>query len=62
MASKPPPRTPLAGGALIALGAMGGAVIGQLLWEPIPGVLIGTGVGVAVAVGMWLLNVRSRRG
>lgn len=62
MASKPPIRTPLAGGFLIAAGAMGGAVIGQLLQEPIPGFLIGTAAGVALAVAMWLLDVRSRRG
>ena len=62
MASKPPSRTSLAGGALIAFGALGGAMVGQLLWQPIPGVLIGTAAGVAVSVAMWLFNVRSRRG
>ncbi|MFA6117225.1 MAG: hypothetical protein WC729_24720 [Sphingomonas sp.] len=58
MASKPPTRTPLAGGVLIALGALGGAVIGQFLYEPIPGLLIGIGLGVAVSIAMWLLNFR----
>jgi uncharacterized membrane protein len=58
MASKPPTRTPLAGGALIALGALGGAVIGQLLYAPIPGLLIGTGLGIAVSIAMWLLNLQ----
>ncbi len=58
MASKPPTRTPLAGGALIAIGALGGAVIGQLLYEPIPGLLIGTGIGIALSIAIWLLNLR----
>ncbi|MEO7170431.1 hypothetical protein NDN01_14645 [Sphingomonas sp. QA11] len=58
MASKPPTRTPLAGGVLIALGAMGGAVTGLFLYEPVPGFLIGTGIGIALAVAIWLLNVR----
>lgn len=62
MASKPPTRTPLAGGFLIACGAMGGAIIGQLLYEPIPGFLIGTAAGVGISVAMWFFNVRSRRG
>ena len=58
MASKPPSRTPLAGGALIALGAMGGAVIGQLLYEPIPGLLTGIGLGVVASIAMWWFNLR----
>jgi len=59
MASKPPTRTPLAGGALIAFGAIGGAVIGQLMYEAIPGLLIGTGIGVAVSIAMWWFNTRA---
>ena len=58
MASKPPTRTPLAGGALIALGALGGAMIGQFLYEPIPGLLIGIGLGVAVSIAMWWFNLQ----
>ena len=62
MASRPPPRTPLAGGALIALGALGGTLMGQLLYAPIQGLLVGTAIGVAISVAMWLLDVRSKRG
>jgi hypothetical protein len=58
MARKPPTRTPLAGGALIAFGAMAGAIVGLYSGQPSSGFLIGTGGGVAIAVAMWLFNVR----
>ncbi|MES1972496.1 MAG: hypothetical protein V4472_08525 [Pseudomonadota bacterium] len=58
MASTPPTRTPLAGGALIAFGAMAGAAIGLFRGEPTVGFLIGTGAGIALAIAIWLLNLR----
>ncbi|MDB5705869.1 MAG: hypothetical protein JWN66_2985 [Sphingomonas bacterium] len=58
MSSKPPSRTPLAGGVLIAIGAMGGAVIGQHYHEPIPGFLIGVGTGIALSLLIWLVDLR----
>ena len=58
MASKPPKRTPLAGGAPIAIGALGGAFIGFFLGEATPGVLIGTGAGIAIAIAIWLFDLR----
>ena len=58
MASKPPARNPIAGGALIAIGAMGGAVIGLSRGEVTAGFLIGVGAGAAVALIIWLLDRR----
>ena len=58
MASRPPSRTPLAGGSLIALGAMGGAAVGFAVGEATPGFLVGAGGGVAVSVLIWLIDRR----
>lgn len=44
---------PVAGGALIALFALGGAAIGFLFGEATPGVLIGIATGVALALLIW---------
>lgn len=54
----PPASPPAAGGALIALGAIGGAVIGFLIGEATPGFLIGTGIGIVIAVLLWLRDRR----
>ena len=56
---RPASRFPAAGGALIALGAMGGAAIGFAMGEATPGFLIGIGSGIAAAILIWL---RDRRG
>jgi len=58
MARNSAPRSPAAGGALIALGAMGGAIAGFFLGEATPGFLIGTALGIGLAVAIWLLNIR----
>ena len=58
MASKPPTRNPVAGGALIAIGAMGGAVIGLSRGQVTAGFLIGIGAGAAIALAIWLLDRR----
>lgn len=50
MAPHPPPA---AGGALIALGALGGAAIGFLFGQATPGVLIGGAAGIAAALLIW---------
>lgn len=56
--AEPTPRTPLAGGALIAIGAMGGALIGLFAGEATPGLLIGGGGGIALAILIWLVDLR----
>lgn len=47
------PRSPAGGGALIALGAVGGAAIGFVLREPTLWFLIGLGTGGLGAALLW---------
>ena len=56
MASTPPTRTPVAGGALIALGAIAGAVIGLFRGQVTAGFLIGLAAGAAIALAIWLVD------
>lgn len=51
-------RSPAAGGVLIAIGAIGGAIVGMFLGEPSKGFLIGTGAGIGMAIAIWLLDLR----
>jgi hypothetical protein len=53
--SKRPPR---AGGAAIALLAIGGVVIGNHFGQASIGLLAGFGSGVAIALALWLLDRR----
>jgi hypothetical protein len=57
MASKPP-RNPVAGGALIAIGAIGGSIIGMSRGQVSAGFLIGIGAGAAIALIIWLFDRR----
>lgn len=45
---------PQAGGALLALATVIGAVAGTILGQPSIGVLAGVGAGVVLAVAVWL--------
>ncbi|MEO9130595.1 MAG: hypothetical protein ABI240_05240 [Sphingomonas sp.] len=58
MASKPPPRNTVAGGVLIAIGALGGTLIGLSQGQVTAGFLIGTGAGAVIAIAIWLLDRR----
>lgn len=60
MAEPTPSRSPIAGGALIALGALGGAVIGFIAGQPTPGLLIGLGTGASLSLLIWLGDRRRR--
>ena len=52
-----PPRSPnAAGGIFLALGAIGGAVLGMMTAQPTMGLLAGFGAGLAVAVTLWLVQ------
>jgi len=52
-----PSRSPAAGGFLIALGAIGGAATGLFYTgQPTRDFLIGTGLGIVVAVIIWLVD------
>lgn len=51
---KSPPR--LAGGIFIALGLLAGAVGGVVMNQPSAGMVIGFGVGSAIALLVWLFD------
>lgn len=49
-----PSRSPIAGGAPLALSIIAGAVIGLVIGQPSLGILIGAAAGVAIALAVWL--------
>jgi hypothetical protein len=49
----PAPKARQAGGILLALGLMLGAVTGVVLGQPSAGLLIGGGIGAALAFLLW---------
>ena len=51
-------RSAQAGGIFLTLGILAGAVAGVATGNPMRGVLIGTGLGIAAAVLLWLLDRR----
>lgn len=53
--SRPPQR---GGGILIALGLILGAGIGAAFGQPSQGLIIGLGVGVVLAIALWLADRR----
>lgn len=54
----PRPRTPLAGGFLIALGVFAGVAIGFATGQQTIGFLAGLGAGAALALAVWALDRR----
>jgi uncharacterized membrane protein (UPF0136 family) len=59
MADRPAPQ---AGGILLALFILAGALIGAFKGQPTIGVLAGTGAGVLAALALWLADrARSNR-
>ena len=54
-------RTPMAGGVFLMAAILCGAVWGISIGSPTKGLLIGTAIGVGVAILVWLLD-RSRAG
>lgn len=58
MTSSPAPRRPRSAGMFLALSIIAGVVIGTLRGEPSAGFLIGLGVGIAIAVLVWLVDRR----
>jgi len=58
MAAKP---SPMAGGFLWMAAILIGAVWGVAAGDPMKGILIGTGIGAAVAAAVWLVDRRNRR-
>jgi hypothetical protein len=46
----------LAGGIFIALGLLFGAIAGVVMDQPSAGMVIGLGIGAAIAVAVWLFD------
>jgi hypothetical protein len=53
-------RKPLAGGCLLTFCILAGFPFGLAIGNPMKGVLIGLGVGVTLAVALWLIDSRRR--
>ena len=53
-------NAPLAGGFLLCIAVLTGALTGVFLGQPSIGFLVGIGIGLAIAVAIWLLD-RKRR-
>lgn len=51
---------PLAGGFLLCLCLLAGALIGVFLGQPTIGFLAGAGIGLALLVVLWLVERRRR--
>jgi predicted benzoate:H+ symporter BenE len=49
-----PPSSPSAGGFPIAIGALGGTIVGLIVRQPTIGFLAGLALGCAIAVAIWL--------
>jgi hypothetical protein len=54
-------NAPLAGGFLLCVALLAGALTGIFLGQPSIGFLVGAGVGLAIAITIWLLDSRRRR-
>ena len=53
-------RTPAAGGVFLFLSPIIGALYGIGRGQPIAWMLIGFGIGVALALAVWLIDLRKR--
>jgi hypothetical protein len=53
-------NAPLAGGFLLCLSLLAGALTGVFLGQPSIGFLIGAGIGLTIAIVIWLLDRRRR--
>jgi len=54
-------RKPLAGGCLLTICILAGFPLGLAIGNPMKGILIGTGVGIVMAVALWLIDSRRTR-
>ena len=50
-----------AGGCFLTLCILAGFPLGLAIGNPMKGILIGTGVGILIAVALWLIDRRSSR-
>ena len=56
------PSTSLAGGFLLCIALLAGALTGVFLGQPSIGFLIGAGVGLTLLLLIWLWDRKRRRG
>ena len=56
--TNPKSPAPRAAGAFIALGLLAGALIGVFFHQPTLGLLTGFALGLAIAIGLWLMDRR----
>jgi hypothetical protein len=54
-------RKPLAGGCLLSICLLAGFPFGLAIGNPMKGILIGLGVGIVLAVALWLFDNRRSR-
>ena len=52
------PSTARAGGCFLTICILAGFPLGLAIGNPMKGILIGTGLGIAIAVGLWLIDRR----
>ena len=58
---EPMHNTKTAGGCFLTLCILAGFPIGLAIGNPMKGILIGTAIGIAIAVALWLLDARRPR-
>jgi hypothetical protein len=56
-----PSNSSRAGGCFLTICILAGAALGIIYDNPMKGILIGTGVGIGLAVLTWLIDVWRRR-
>ncbi len=59
--ANPPPRTPMAGGFLLALSLIVGTVLGAGQGQASIGFVAGLGVGLLLLIAVWLIDRRRGR-
>ena len=55
------PSSTRAGGCFLTLCILAGFPLGLAIGNPMKGILIGTGVGIALAIVTWLIDRQRRR-
>lgn len=58
---RPMRNTSRAGGCVLTVFILAGFPLGLAIGNPMRGVLIGTAIGIVLAVAMWLIDTRRRR-